>query len=120
MDDVPSPIDFRREDHARAWAAQAEAARPWRADVRAAIAELLRDARHVLGGAIVVCDHEPMDEREQYDALASAGFTEIATHLRPTERYYLIAAVRGIGRGPSPSRQTPNDTFTASNEHENS
>jgi SAM-dependent methyltransferase len=41
-DDVPSPIDLRDEADAAAWVAAADVTRPWRAEVRAAIAELLR------------------------------------------------------------------------------
>jgi len=41
-DDVPSPIDLREETDAAAWVAAADVTRPWRAQVRTAIAELLR------------------------------------------------------------------------------
>jgi ubiquinone/menaquinone biosynthesis C-methylase UbiE len=40
-DDVPSPIDLRDPRDADAWVRDADAKRPWRAEIRAAIAELL-------------------------------------------------------------------------------
>jgi ubiquinone/menaquinone biosynthesis C-methylase UbiE len=50
--DVPSPIDLRDPGDAATWAAEADAKRPWRAELRRAIAELVREAapppRHVL------------------------------------------------------------------------
>ena len=53
-DDVPSPIDLRDPEAARAWLADAEARRPYRVAVRARIAEEVaaRGARRVieLGG----------------------------------------------------------------------
>ncbi len=42
--DVPSGIDLRDPADAASWAATADAKRPWRAQIRAAIADLLRDA----------------------------------------------------------------------------
>src|SRR5580692_191030 len=42
--DVPSPIDLRESTDAAAWAATADVKRPWRAEVRVTIAELLRSA----------------------------------------------------------------------------
>jgi SAM-dependent methyltransferase len=42
--DVPSPIDLRDPGDAAAWAATADLKRPWRAEIRAAIAALVRDA----------------------------------------------------------------------------
>ncbi len=47
--DVPSPIDLRKQSDAAEWVATADSKRPWRADVRAAIADLLRCARWPLG-----------------------------------------------------------------------
>src|SRR5262245_13959677 len=43
-EDVPSPIDLRDPGDAAAWAATAEIKRPWRAEIRAAIAAVVRDA----------------------------------------------------------------------------
>jgi SAM-dependent methyltransferase len=42
--DVPSPIDLRDPADAATWAAEADAKRPWRAQIRTAFAALLRDA----------------------------------------------------------------------------
>jgi SAM-dependent methyltransferase len=42
--DVPSPIDLRDPVDAAAWAETADVKRPWRAEIRAAIALLVRDA----------------------------------------------------------------------------
>ena len=51
-EDVPSPIDLRDPGVAAAWAAEADAKRPWRSELRQAIATLVRDTapppRHVL------------------------------------------------------------------------
>jgi len=41
-EDVPSPIDLRDPSDANAWVAAADRTRPWRAQIRTAIAELLR------------------------------------------------------------------------------
>jgi SAM-dependent methyltransferase len=41
--DVPSPIDLRDADDAAAWAESAEVTRPWRRELRGAIADVLRD-----------------------------------------------------------------------------
>jgi SAM-dependent methyltransferase len=43
-EDVPSPIDLRDPVDAAEWAATAEVKRPWRTEIRAAIAALVRDA----------------------------------------------------------------------------
>ncbi|HVJ16613.1 MAG TPA: class I SAM-dependent methyltransferase [Polyangiaceae bacterium] len=40
--DVPSPIDLRREEDARAWVEQADKDRPWRSVLRLRFAELIR------------------------------------------------------------------------------
>ena len=40
--DVPTPIDFRRPDHARAWAESANVIRPWRFEVFARMVDELR------------------------------------------------------------------------------
>jgi SAM-dependent methyltransferase len=42
--DVPSSIDLRDRGDAAEWAATADVKRPWRAEIRAAIAVLVRDA----------------------------------------------------------------------------
>jgi SAM-dependent methyltransferase len=42
--DVPSPIDLRDRKDAEAWVAEADRKRPWRAQLRAAIADLVRAA----------------------------------------------------------------------------
>ena len=42
--DVPSPIDLRDPADATRWVAAADVTRPWRAEMRTAIAELLRGA----------------------------------------------------------------------------
>lgn len=39
LDDVPVTVDFRREDHARAWTDSANAIRPWRRDFFDAFAQ---------------------------------------------------------------------------------
>lgn len=44
-DDVPSPIDFQRADHARDWAQSANTVRPWRAEFFAAFVGLIAGAR---------------------------------------------------------------------------
>jgi len=41
-EDVPSPIDLRNEDDARAWADEADRARPWREQFRMQFAECIR------------------------------------------------------------------------------
>src|SRR5258705_11022090 len=43
--DVPSPIDLRDPSDAGEWVAAADRTRPWRVQIRTAIAELLRTAR---------------------------------------------------------------------------
>lgn len=43
--DVPSPIDLRDPRDADEWVATADRKRPWRAQIRTAIAELLRSAK---------------------------------------------------------------------------
>lgn len=43
--DVPSPIDLQTLEDARAWALGADHKRPWRAEVRETIAELIRTHR---------------------------------------------------------------------------
>lgn len=48
MDDVPSPIDLRDPATARAWADNADRARPWRQQIREAIAAEIRGAHRVL------------------------------------------------------------------------
>ena len=48
MDDVASPIDLRDPHDAHTWADEAERKRPWRGELRRCIAELVRDARHIL------------------------------------------------------------------------
>jgi SAM-dependent methyltransferase len=47
-DDVASPIDLRDPHDAQTWADEAERKRPWRGELRRCIAELARDARHIL------------------------------------------------------------------------
>jgi SAM-dependent methyltransferase len=47
-DDVPSPIDLRSHADATTWAAEADAKRPYRRELRAAIAGLVRDAKRIL------------------------------------------------------------------------
>lgn len=42
-DDVPSGIDLRKPEDAAVWAREADARRPWRAELRAAIATLVRE-----------------------------------------------------------------------------
>jgi SAM-dependent methyltransferase len=44
-EDVPSPIDLRDPSDASAWVAAADCTRPWRVEIRAAIAELLKSFR---------------------------------------------------------------------------
>jgi len=48
VDDVASPIDLRDPHDAHTWADEAERKRPWRGELRRCIAELVRDARHIL------------------------------------------------------------------------
>jgi SAM-dependent methyltransferase len=47
-EDIPLTVDFSYPDVATTWAAQAEDKRPWRRDVRARIAELVRGRGHIL------------------------------------------------------------------------
>lgn len=47
-DDVPITVDFRIAEHTSKWVANADAKRPYRADVRALIANEVRGARRIL------------------------------------------------------------------------
>lgn len=47
-DDVPITVDFRIAAHTSKWVAEADAKRPYRADVRALIANEVRGARRIL------------------------------------------------------------------------
>lgn len=48
MDDVPSPIDLRDPETARAWAEKADRTRPWRQRIREVIAVEIAGAQRVL------------------------------------------------------------------------
>ena len=48
MPDVPSPIDLRDPETARTWTREADAKRPWRQQMRGAIAQRLSTAHRVL------------------------------------------------------------------------
>ena len=47
-DDVPITVDFRIAEHTSKWVAEADAKRPYRAEVRARIANQIRGARRIL------------------------------------------------------------------------